>query len=197
MLWILLCSLSWSHCGCGVRSAIRRLHFWACFFHITWQHHLSPLWQPAELWGSAVPVCLFAPLLLQGKELISGFIGSLFGGCFSWMSVGKCFKWCIFLPFLLPFFMLMTWSGLCLALWLKRGEVCVSPWIPRELFLEPWSKLKEIFFLLYDCTLNLVWKALFQQGEALAKKVFSGVCLSFGHFRLKLRTTVKVRIRGT
>lgn len=54
--------------------------------HIIWQHHLIPLRHLAERCGSAVPVCLFAPLPLQVKSSTAYLWFHLhfpFGGCFS------------------------------------------------------------------------------------------------------------------
>lgn len=120
--------------GSGLQ-LVRSASLLSLLLHITWQL--------AEHCGSAVPLSLFAPLPVQGKQLISGFICALF----SVVVLAERLLGGVFLPFLLSFFMFMTWPAPCLTLWLKRGEVCVRPWIlGSQGFLESWSKLKEIFF---------------------------------------------------
>lgn len=146
-------------------------------------HHLAAPPEPllAACWALRLcSACVFICSYPPRKTVYLWFhLHSLFGDCFRWMSVGKCFKWCIFPPSLPFFSMLVIWPGLCLALWLKRGEARVSIWIPRELFLEPWSKLKERFFSLIWLYSKPPWRALlFQQCEALANKCLPEVLVS-------------------
>lgn len=84
-----------------------------------------------QLCSACVFICSYPPRK-TALSLVSFALS--FWWLFRWMSVGKCFKWCIFPPSLLCFSMLMIWPGLCLALWLKRDEACVSIWIPRDCF---------------------------------------------------------------
>lgn len=93
------CSLSWSHCNGGVRSAITGFPSELASFRITWQHHLNLLRHPAEHCGSAVPVCLFAPLPLQVKQIISGFIcTSLLVVVLAERLLGSVLNYVFFLP---------------------------------------------------------------------------------------------------
>lgn len=102
------CSLPWGHCSRGVKSAIRDFPS-----ELASTHHLAA---PSELpftacwtpWLCSACVFICSSSSPSKTAYLWFHLHSPFGGCFSWTSVGKCFKCCIFPPFLLFFFTLMT-----------------------------------------------------------------------------------------
>lgn len=103
------CYLSWAHCNHRVRSAIRGFPS-----ELASTHHLAappepPLAACWALWLCSACVFICSSSSSSKTAYLWFHLHSPSGGCFSWTSVGKCFKWCIFPHFLLFFFTLMTW----------------------------------------------------------------------------------------